>query len=96
MNIVLITASGNKPQNQVAPAVYPLWVTTVGSVYWKTGKVSPFTVEPYEVLAPGESMGGIDGWGTSFAAPNVAGIAACLLSKIPPGDIEQAIKEWLK
>lgn len=93
---VIVCASGNDPQASFFPASFVEYVISVGSLNRYTGKVSAFTSEPYETVAPGEYIRGVDGLGTSFASPHVAGIAACMLSKIPYEQIETKIIEWLR
>lgn len=94
--IVIIAASGNDGLGPYYPAAYLDDVISVGSLYHKTGTVSPFTSKPFEVLAPGEDIEGLDGYGTSWAAPHITGIAACMLRKVHPMKIEHRIIHWLK
>ena len=92
---ILVAASGNDPKYSYYPASYVEYVISTGSLNHKTGKISPFTSEPYEIAAPGEYIRGLDGQGTSFASPHIAGIAALMMSKIPFYQIESKIIEWL-
>lgn len=96
--VVLIASSGNKgfADNGSYPADYLEYVTSVGSIYMKTKKVSPFTVKPFETLAPGEDIDWIPGYGTSWACPHIAGMAACFLSKVQPFNIEAKVVKWMK
>lgn len=93
--VLLVASSGNDPRYEYYPAKYLDEIISVGSLYHKTGKISPFTSKPYEVLAPGEVIYGIDGVGTSYAAPHVSGMIACMLSRVKPENIEQEVIKWL-
>jgi len=94
-DVHLIAASGNDSKNSFYPAQYTDYVTSVGSLWHKSTKKSGFTSPGYELLAPGEIEN--IGVGTSYAAPHVAAIAACMLGKkkMSPDELEKAIIQWM-